>query len=154
MNETECIYDTNMILHSSDVRFKGYITKGVLDEIKDEIFRSIVRNLLKNGKLKIVHVSEESKIKVRKINEELGNNLSETDIEVLAGAYEHNLKIITSDFAIQNIARILNIPYEGIVESKKITKRFIYICPACEKIYKHYKKICDVCGTEIIKKEV
>jgi len=134
--------------------FEGYITKGVLNEVKDEILREVVRGSLRNGKLKILEVSEDSKRKIAKINNDFANNLSQTDIEILAAAYEHNLNLMTSDFAIQNIAKILNIPYEGIVESvnEKINK-FIYICPACEKIYKQYKKICDACGTEIIKKE-
>jgi len=135
--------------------FEGYITKGVLNEVKDEILREVVRGSLRSGKLKILDVPEDSKRKIAKINNDLANNLSQTDIEILAAAYEYNLKLMTSDFAIQNIAKILNIPCEGLVESNKETiNKFIYICPACEKIYKQYKKFCDACGTEIIKKEI
>ncbi len=149
------IYDTNVILHSLNIMFEGYITPCVLNEVKNEILREVVRGLLRNGKLKILDASDDSKRKIEKINKELANNLSQTDIEILAAAYEYNLKIMTSDFAIQNIAKILNIPYEGLVESgdEKINK-FIYVCPACEKVYKTYKKFCDACGTEIIKKKV
>jgi len=149
------IYDTSVILHSTNIMFEGYITKGVLNEVKDEILMEVVRGLLRNGKLRILDVSEDSKKKIAEINNNFANNLSQTDIEILAAAYEYNLKIITSDFAIQNIAKILNVPYEGIVESmnEKINK-FICVCPACEKVYKTYKKFCDVCGTEIVKKEI
>ncbi|CEG13337.1 putative ribonuclease VapC14 [groundwater metagenome] len=148
------IYDTSVILHSPNIMFEGYITPCVLNEVKDEILREVVRGLLRNGKLKILDASDDSKRKIAKINNDLANNLSQTDIEILAAAYEYNLKIMTSDFAIQNIAKILNIPYEGLVElvDEKINK-FIYVCPACEKIYKQYKKFCDACGTEIIKEE-
>jgi len=150
------IYDTSIILHSQNIMFEGYITKGVLNEVKDEILREVVRGLLRNGKLIILNVSDVSKRKIAKINDDFANNLSQTDIEILAAAYEYHLKVITSDFAIQNIAKILNVPYEGIVEleKKEKSRKFIYICPACEKTYKHCKKICDACGTEIIKKEI
>lgn len=148
------IYDTSVILHSLNIMFEGYITKGVLNEVKDEILREVVRGLLRNGKLKILGASEESKRKIAEINDKFANNLSQTDIEILAAAYEYNLKIVTNDFAIQNIAKFLNISYEGIIEVKEginTINKFIYLCPACEKKYEKYKKFCPVCGTKLLK---
>lgn len=147
------VYDTSGILHAIDLDFCGFITPRVFNEIKDEILLSIVKRKLNNGELKILIPSLENIEKVKKLNEKISDNLSETDIEVVAAALQYNLKIITNDFAIQNISKILQIPFEGTDKNTEIEKVYIYenICIGCEKKYPKPKRKCKICGADVVK---
>ncbi|MEM0155744.1 MAG: ribonuclease VapC [Thermoplasmataceae archaeon] len=76
--------------------------------------------------------------------------LSETDIAVLAAAYELKCGIITDDYAIQNVAGSLNIPYQGS-DLKPISRRvrWIFKCTGCGKTYKSHRENCEVCGHSV-----
>lgn len=73
--------------------------------------------------------------------------LSETDIAVLATAYELRAGIITDDYAIQNVAHFLKIPYEGS-DLKPIGSmvRWAFKCTGCGKIYQSTRENCEICG--------
>lgn len=151
----DTLYDTSGILHSINLDFHGFITPRVVMEIKDEILSQIVRKKLRNGELKILNPSSEYIKKVEELNEKFSNNLSETDIEVIAVALEFNLKIITNDFAIQNISKILKVHYESVCEEEiKEIFAYEYVCVGCGIKYKKQEKFCKICGAEIAKIKV
>ena len=72
--------------------------------------------------------------------------LSGTDIDVLALAYELKGIVVTNDYAIQNVASKMGLPWEGT--GKKISKEidWEWYCPACWKKYPQRCE-CEVCGT-------
>jgi UPF0271 protein len=112
---------------------------------------------LKEKGLNILTPNKNSVDEIKKISFKTGdiNRLSDTDIEVLALAFELNkndkfeIKILTDDYSIQNVANSLNLKFETINQTG-ITKRFKwdYRCRGCGKIFKDNIKICPICGTE------
>ena len=94
---------------------------------------------------------------IKKTVNELGevDRLSETDIELLALAYEIKQQktsepvILTDDYSIQNTANFLDIRFESISQ-KGIKKSFKWInrCRGCGKTFKENIKECPICGTE------
>ena len=73
--------------------------------------------------------------------------LSKTDIDVIALALQLNATIISDDYAIQNVARLMNLKYYGAgIETIKKEIKWKYRCTGCHKIYKNYIEICPVCG--------
>lgn len=151
------VLDSSAILHStlsfsSEERY--LIPNSVLREIKNEQDRLVVRSAIKNKKLR---VSDPGKDSVERVLEKAkitgdADNLSETDIEVLALALEKEGEIITDDYGIQNVASALGIKY--IPAAKRGIKkqfRWVYVCKGCSKKYPERKEQCDVCGSMLKK---
>jgi endoribonuclease Nob1 len=103
----------------------------------------------------LLRVSDCTPASMKKVEEaarrsgDLGR-LSPVDITVLALAIDVNGTILTDDYSIQNIARILNIPCKGIGQEgiKKIEK-WNYQCIGCKKWYKEKMNECPICGSSM-----
>ncbi len=74
--------------------------------------------------------------------------LSRADIELLALALQLKAKLVTDDFAIQNVAKILEIEVEPISKSIKKVLKWIWYCPVCGGTYTR-KGVCEFCGVEL-----
>jgi UPF0271 protein len=76
--------------------------------------------------------------------------LSEADLEVLALAKDVNGCVVTDDYAIQNVAATLKIPFQAI-NTAGITEviHWQYKCRGCGKDYRDLVKECIVCGSEV-----
>jgi UPF0271 protein len=72
--------------------------------------------------------------------------LSRADMDVLALAYELHGMVVTNDFAVQNVASQMGIPWEGTGKEIKREIEWEWYCPACWKKYKA-RGVCEVCGT-------
>ncbi|MGC8609021.1 MAG: type II toxin-antitoxin system VapC family toxin [Thermoplasmata archaeon] len=141
--DTSAIISRNLNLLSGDLIFPrsvvGEIKKGRLKYTMDSLW----------GLIKI----EEPKEKFLKTVNECASltgdimNLSETDKDVLAIAYEYNGTIVSDDYSIQNVASALNIRYMN-ANLKGISKqiRWEFRCTGCKKIFNKPVKQCDVCG--------
>jgi len=152
------ILDTSAILSGKPIDFKDeklLTTPGVSNEItpggRDY---QIFQNLKEKG-LTIQQPSQNSIEKIKKIINRTGDcgRLSDTDIELLALAYEKkidkiNVSILTDDYSIQNSATELGIRFDAISQSG-ITKKFkwTYRCRGCGKKFKENINICPICGT-------
>jgi endoribonuclease Nob1 len=78
------------------------------------------------------------------------HKLSETDLEVLALAKDVHGCVVTDDYAIQNVAATLKIPFQPINQAG-ITQvvTWAYKCRGCGKQYQDLAKECTVCGSEV-----
>ncbi len=113
--------------------------------------------LLAKG-LEIHSPSKNSCTLIEKIAKEHGEDtrLSKADIELLALAVDvvkvtkKSGVILTDDYSIQNIATILNIPFEAISQ-KGITKKFKWVrcCQGCRRIINQSVDACPFCGSSI-----
>jgi UPF0271 protein len=76
--------------------------------------------------------------------------LSAADLEVLALARDVHGCVVTDDYAVQNVAATLHIPFEPIVQPG-ITEVIVwsYKCRGCGKQYQDLVKECNVCGSEV-----
>ncbi|MFH1054960.1 MAG: hypothetical protein V1744_02570 [Candidatus Altiarchaeota archaeon] len=153
-----CILDTSGILRSSlDYSKGGYgITQSVLDEVIEEPARTAVMEALRAGNVKLVEFSGKSLEEVSKAASETGDidSLSQTDLGILAAAYEHNLIIFSDDYAIQNTAAKLGVKVVPATQDGiKRQLRWVWSCPGCGKKMEG-PGACAICGHKGRKKPV
>jgi len=146
------VLDASGILRSGlDFSDSGYLmTNGVLQEIEDENSRIAVDAAIEGGLIEVKEPGEDS---VGRVRDAAGNSgdlerLSENDISVLALALETNSIIVSDDYNIQNISRILNIKYEktfhrGIRRKVNWTR----VCEGCAR--EGEGDVCEVCGSRM-----
>jgi UPF0271 protein len=128
-----------------------YTTPSVLDELRrGKVAKDL--DYLKEAFLKVSVPKENSIKKVQEVAEITGDisRLSETDIEVIALALELEAKILTDDYSIQNLARVLNIQYQtGVEKGIKEVFEWTYKCIGCARIYTEEEPSCPICGSEL-----
>lgn len=102
--------------------------------------------------LRVFDCTKESVEKVKEIAKKSGDlgKLSPVDITVLALAIDVKGTILTDDYSIQNVARLMNIPFKGVGQEgiKKIEK-WNYQCIGCKKWYKEKMTECPICGSSM-----
>jgi len=157
------LLDTSAIIRS-DLNFSEdnyFVTPNVLREVQDENIKLILNSAIKKGFVKIAEPANDSIQRVVDAATETGDVkfLSETDVEILAAALQGNLTIVTDDYAIQNVAKKLNLNYEPLVqEGIRQEIKWICVCEGCGKKYtldtnKGVIRTCDVCGSQVRKRK-
>lgn len=74
--------------------------------------------------------------------------LSPVDMSVLALALDVDGTIMTDDYSIQNVARILGVPYRPVgTDGIRRVAKWNYQCVGCRKWYKERLSECPVCGS-------
>ena len=150
----------------------GFIVKGDLNftvsdisyEIKDFESELKFNQAIDEGKLIIQNPSEDSKEKLNDIIKESGDNLrlSEPDKNLIALALDLNekysdIKVISDDYSIQNVLKILDIPYSSVVtDGINQVYNWIITCAGCKKTFdSNYPYTdCDVCGSKVFKRRI
>ncbi|OWP57446.1 MAG: hypothetical protein B2I17_00600 [Thermoplasmatales archaeon B_DKE] len=130
------LLNTSLIFPSSVL---GEIRKGRLRRILDAL----------SPEIRIYDPSAGSRNEVASVSKKSGDIsvLSETDIDVIATARDLNATIITDDYAIQNVAEFMGIPFTGSDLNRianKITWKFR--CTGCGKFYSFDTGTCRICG--------
>ncbi len=152
---------TSLILYRVPYRCLCVSCRHILGEVHDPIAKSIIQGFVDAGQL-IIDEPDEAYIKrAREIAEKTGDltKLSEADIHVVALAIKYrdmgyNVNVVTDDFSIQNILRMLGIKYiKYFREIKKVIK-WVIKCEKCGKIYPpNYKgQTCAVCGGRLVRR--
>lgn len=78
--------------------------------------------------------------------------LSRADVRVLAAAVEHGGRIVTDDYAIQNVAAALDVPVATIaMDGIEEQREWRYQCQGCGRVHDDPGP-CDVCGGETTRK--
>ena len=88
--------------------------------------------------------------------------LSQPDKMLLALALElqreyGNIKVLTDDYSIQNVLKILNIPFESIItEGIKQVYNWIKTCNGCRKDYPEDYPYddCEICGSSLFNRRI
>ncbi len=124
-------------------------TPAVVDELRDSRSRLRYEVFVAEG-LKIKTPSLASVEGIRVTITLTGDVLvlSPTDIELLALSIEENATLVTDDFAIQNVARALNIPTISIQQRPASRRTWRYRCRGCGRYFRT-PGICPVCGSEM-----
>jgi len=157
MYKKALILDTTAFIHN--FKFKDeeiFVTESVLKEIKSLKAKFISEIILCRST--IVKPSKESINVIYKICKELGHdNLSLTDIEILALAYElknkYDVTVVSDDYTIQNVLNYIGIKFLSLAtKGIKRTIKFVKFCKYCNREAKHDEKFCIICGMPLIKK--
>ena len=148
------VLDASGILHS-DLDFSTsqyFITNSILQELLDENSKLMVEQGIRSGYIKVKDPNAESIEKVRKTARDSGDiyKLSGADIDVIALAVENHADIVSDDYSIQNVSKILQIKYHTTAQ-EGIKKEYEWgkICPGCGLKHSMEFDECEVCGTKL-----
>ncbi|OGS57185.1 MAG: hypothetical protein A3K60_05775 [Euryarchaeota archaeon RBG_19FT_COMBO_56_21] len=146
------VLDTSVLYYGKDLP-AGYelvITPGVVNELDKEDMGTRLELLLATR----VRVSSPSERSLKRIEIEAdrtgdSRRLSQTDREILALALDLGYELMTDDYSVQNIAKVMGIPCRGL-DQKGITEIFEWQakCRGCGKLFPADVHVCDVCGSE------
>lgn len=152
MTEELFVIDTSAILSRKlNISQKNFvIPASVLEEIK---LGKMARAL--TWQEEDLHIAEPEKSTVEKVRSaarETGDleELSRTDIDVIAVALEVKGTVVSDDFAIENVSSKLGISFVG-ADMKSISReiKWNFRCSGCGKRFSTYIRICPVCGHEV-----
>lgn len=128
----------------------------VLEEARDLCSRLELETAVLAGKVKVGEPSPDSLAKVRAKAKQTGDVVSQTDIRLLALALDlksDNAELVTDDYAIQNIASSLGIPYSRVaMPGIKEVLRWEAVCPGCGRRYPPSATKCPACGSELVRR--
>ena len=103
-----------------------------------------------------IHIPNEETIEtIRRVSKESGDGgvLSETDIRLLATSFELDATLVTDDYAMQNVADRLEIPFE-MIDQEGITEQrtWTFQCQGCGREFDEEHERCPICGTGLARK--
>lgn len=99
--------------------------------------------------VRVLGPGAESLERVRAASESTGDaqRLSPTDRDLLALALELGATLVTDDYSIQNLCRVLAIPYEAVLmPGIQETWHWSYRCTGCGQTWPEWHDECPVCG--------
>ena len=146
------VVDTSVLYYGKDLPdgYECIITPGVVRELNREEMGERLEMLLAT-KIRVSSPTDRSMRIVMDAAERTGDSrrLSETDKELLGLALDLGYELISDDYSIQNLARVLGVPCRGR-DQKGIAEVFEWQakCKGCGKVFPADVRICDVCGTE------
>jgi len=146
------VLDSSALFYGKDVPpgFECLITPGVVRELEKEDMGERLELLLAT-RIRVVSPSERSLLRVADTAKETGDvrRLSETDVEIIALASELGYELISDDYSVQNVARVMGVQCRGMEqEGIKEVYRWRAKCKGCGKVFDADVSECDVCGSE------
>ncbi len=144
------VLDSSALMQPID--FSGASTvPEVLEEVKNRPSRLRIESAISAGKLTIREPSPESIAIISEACQKTGDLLSTTDIRLVALALELGAILITDDYGMQNVAKLLNVSFQPLSQ-KGIKKAILWknFCPNCKKIVSGLE--CPVCGSRTARK--
>ncbi len=103
-------------------------------------------------KVRVLAPSTEAIGAVDSIARETGDiaRLSPTDRGLLALARTLDATLLTDDYSIQNVASLLGIPFERVLERGiREVVHWRYRCAGCGRFFEEPVRECPVCGSEV-----
>ena len=126
---------------------------SVRDELEGE---SVYRYDAMEGADMYVHLPEGGTTeRVRRAAENTGDGavLSDTDVSLLATAFELDATLVTDDYAMQNVASRLDINAEVIAQDGIAEERdWSFQCQGCGREFDENKERCPICGSDLSRK--
>jgi UPF0271 protein len=103
-----------------------------------------------------IHIpSEETVEKINRAAAETGDadELSETDLLLVAAAFELDGTLVTDDYAMQNVAERLDVAVEVIAREGITEQReWEFQCAGCGRTFDERKDRCPICGSDLARK--
>ena len=103
-----------------------------------------------------LHIPEENTVeRIERAARETGDlaELSETDVRLVAAAFELDAPLVTDDYAMQNVAEKLDVRVEVIArEGISETREWLFQCAGCGREFDENHDRCPVCGSSLSRK--
>ncbi|UPV75275.1 NOB1 family endonuclease [Halorussus limi] len=125
----------------------------VREELEDE---SAYRFDAMEGSGMHIHIPQDGAVeRVRRAAEETGDfeELSTTDVRLIAAAFELDARLVTDDYAMQNVAEHMDVSVEVIAQDGITEQRdWRFQCQGCGREFDENKDRCPICGSELTRK--
>jgi len=146
------VLDSSAFFSAAAFEGKLYTTPSVISELRDLASKARADLLCEAG-LKVTDPDRESLSRVRETAVAKGEAeaLSPADIEVLALALQLQARIMSDDYALQNVAQALGLEVIPIQQKGARHIRWTFRCSGCGRYYKKTGE-CLVCGALIQRK--
>ncbi len=103
-----------------------------------------------------IHIPRDDAVeKVRRAADHTGDLdvLSDTDIRLIASAFELDGTLVTDDYAMQNVADRLDVSVEVIAQDGIEEQRdWSFLCTGCGREFNEKKDRCPICGSQLSRK--
>lgn len=142
----EKVLDANVFIHSPSLR-QGFDTPVTVPAVIDEMESDASRMKMELEGVSVYEPGEEAVKQVRERVAAMNEDLSETDIRLLALALERGAVLVTDDYGMQNIASSLGIGFEGFMKEEIDEEvEWVRICKRCG--HEIDGDTCSLCGGE------
>ena len=139
----------------SSVSDGQYTVPGVVEEARGLLAAASIGMSLDLGYLRIWEPSEKALSRAESRLSEIGGELSETDVQVVALALDLRERgmspvILSDDYGLQNLAKVMGLEYSSVATPGiKAVYRWRMRCPGCKREYPGGVRTCSVCGTKL-----
>ena len=103
-----------------------------------------------------IHIPDPGTVeRVERAARETGDaeTLSRTDVRLLAAAFELDARLVTDDYAMQNVAEKLDIGVEVIAREGIDERRdWDFQCQGCGRTFDDHRDRCAICGSDLERK--
>jgi UPF0271 protein len=103
-----------------------------------------------------IHIPQDGAVeRVRRAAKETGDfaELSNTDVRLVAAAFELDATLVTDDYAMQNVAEHMDVSVDVIAQEGIEEQRdWLFQCQGCGREFDENKDRCPICGSELTRK--
>jgi UPF0271 protein len=103
-----------------------------------------------------IHIPDPATVeRVERAARETGDleELSRTDIRLLATAFELDATLVTDDYAMQNVAEKLDVSVDVIAQEGIDERRdWKFQCQGCGRVFDDHRERCEICGSDLERK--
>lgn len=152
-DDTMHVLDANVFIHGASRRLQDAFTDPVtVPAVTAELESRDAGRRFDVEDIPVYEPAAEAVEQVAATAADIGEDLSETDVQVLALALERDGVVVSDDYGVQNIAAALDIAYEGFLQDE-ITEQiqWQYRCTNCGNTVSTDLEGCPVCGGELKK---
>jgi endoribonuclease Nob1 len=147
------VLDSSAFIHEYHTTEQTATIPLVREELEDE---SVYRYDAMEGSGMHVHLPTDETIEtVRRAARELGDleELSRTDVRLIAATFELDGTLVTDDYSMQNVAEKLNVTVEVIArEGISEQRQWTFQCQGCGREFDERLDRCEICGSELARK--
>ncbi len=147
------VLDSSAFIHDFHTTAQKATIPLVREELEGE---SVYRYDAEEGSGMHIHIPEPDTTEtVRRAAKEAGDLevLSDTDVRLVAAAFELDGTLVTDDYAMQNVAERLNVTVEPIArDGIEEEREWIYQCQGCGREYDETVDRCQICGSDVSRK--
>ncbi len=147
------ILDTSAFIHEYHTDEQTASVPQVHEELEGE---HAFRFDAEEGAGMHIHIPSEGTVeRITRAAGETGDadELSDTDIILVAAAFELDGTLVTDDYAMQNVAEKLNVSVQVIAQDGITEQRdWIFQCQGCGRTYDEQLDRCRICGSDLTRK--
>jgi UPF0271 protein len=166
MNDLYYVLDASAFINGFEPKGQfNFTVPEITDEVKDLKSKILLNQAIEEGKIIIKEPNQEFVDELDEIISKSGDDLrlSYADKKLLALALEllndknTSIKVLTDDYSMQNVLKILDIPYDSIItEGIKGVYNWVKTCEGCKKEFDADYPFddCEICGSKVFKRRI